>query len=104
MVLVPKIYSEELKASALELLDQRMTQKQVCHDLGMSRSALQAWVNESRLRERGFEPARGASAPDGEQARMLKRIRELEQENEVLRKATAYLSRANLGPGQSRPK
>ena len=78
MVLVPKIYSEELKASALELLDQGMTQKQVCQDLGMSKSALQAWVNESRLRERGFEPARGPSAGDGgEQTRMLKRIREL---------------------------
>lgn len=105
MVLVPKIYSEELKASALELLDQGMTQKQVCQDLGMSKSALQAWVNESRLRERGFEPAHGQSAGDGgEQTRMLKRIRELEQENEILRKATAYLSQANLAPGQSRPK
>lgn len=38
---MPKIYSEEFKASALELLEQGMTQKQVCQDLGMSESP---WV------------------------------------------------------------
>ncbi|MFC7403457.1 transposase [Citricoccus sp. GCM10030269] len=38
---MPKIYSDEFKASALELLEQGITQKQVCQDLGMSKSALQ---------------------------------------------------------------
>ncbi|WP_410628347.1 hypothetical protein [Amycolatopsis sp. cmx-8-4] len=33
-----------------------------------------------------------------------KRIKQLEQENEVLRRATAYLSQANLpGKGSTRP-
>lgn len=100
---MPKIYSEEFKASALELLEQGMTQKQVCQDLGMSKSALQAWVNEARLHQHGFEPA-DESAGKVEQARMLRRIRELEQEIEILRQATAYLSQANLKPGQARPK
>jgi transposase len=100
---MPKIYSEEFKASALELLEQGMTQKQVCQDLGMSKSALQAWVNEARLHQHGFEPAEGTEGKT-EQARMLRRIRELEQENEILRQATAYLSQANLKPGQARPK
>lgn len=72
MVLVSKIYSEEFKASALELLDQGMTQLQVCKDLGMLKFALQAWVNQTRLRERGFEPIAGEN-DDGEQARMLRR-------------------------------
>lgn len=80
-----------------------MTQKQVCADLGMSKSALQSWVNETRLQHHGFEPAEDA-AGKAEQAKMLKRIRELEQENEILRQATAYLSQANLKPGQVRPK
>ncbi|WP_240688813.1 hypothetical protein [Brevibacterium sp. S22] len=35
-----------------------MTQKQVCADLGISKSALQAWVRDSRLREHGLEPSR----------------------------------------------
>lgn len=48
---MPKIYTDEFKQSALELLDDGMTQKQVCADLGISKSALQAWVRDSRLAE-----------------------------------------------------
>lgn len=48
---MPKIYTDEFKQSALELLGEGMTQKQVCADLGISKSALQAWVRDSRLRE-----------------------------------------------------
>ncbi|MBP2317947.1 hypothetical protein JOF45_000966 [Nesterenkonia lacusekhoensis] len=35
---------------------------------------------------------------------MLRRIRELEQENKVLREAAAYLSQANLKLGGTSPK
>ncbi|WP_010525164.1 helix-turn-helix domain-containing protein [Nesterenkonia sp. F] len=37
---MPKIYSEEFRATALELLDSGMTQQQVCDDLGSSKSTL----------------------------------------------------------------
>ena len=80
-----------------------MTQKQVCADLGVSKSALQAWVKGSRLRERGIEPSNDPEE-SREQAKMLRRIHELEQENKVLREAAAYLSQANLKLGGSRPK
>lgn len=100
---MPKIYSEEFKASALELLDSGMTQKQVCEDLGISKSSLQLWVNKHRATVHGFVPAEN-SAELAEQTKMLKRIRELEQENEILRRAAAYLSQANLKIGQARPK
>lgn len=100
---MPKIYSEEFKASALELLASGMTQKEVCADLGVSKSALQGWVRSARLAERGFEPA-AEQGERSEQTAMLKRIRELETENEILRRAAAYLSQANLKIGQARPK
>lgn len=100
---MPKIYSEEFKASALELLASGMTQKEVCADLGVSKSALQGWVRTARLAERGFEPAT-ETGERSEQTAMLKRIRELETENEILRRAAAYLSQANLKIGQARPK
>jgi hypothetical protein len=35
---------------------------------------------------------------------MLRRVRAWEQENEILRQTTAYLSQANLKAGQARPK
>lgn len=74
---MPKIYSEEFKASALELLASGMTQKEVCADLGVSKSALQGWVRSARLAERGFEPA-AEQGERSEQTAMLKRIRELD--------------------------
>lgn len=68
---MPKTYTDEFKQSALELLDDGMTQKQVCADLGISKSALQAWVRDSRLRDHGLEPA----TPAIPTSRALKRRR-----------------------------
>lgn len=95
---MPVKFSEEFKRDAVALvLTQGMSQKQVCADMGISKSALQAWVRNVELAGRGIAPA-ASSDRDGqrEQAKMLKRIRELEMENEILRKAAAYLSQANL--------
>ncbi len=88
---MPKIYTDEFKQSALELLSEGMTRKQVCANLGISESALQAWVRDSPLPEHGLEPA---SDPDESRAQAAapKRIRELERENTILREAAAYLS------------
>lgn len=100
---MPKIYTDEFKQSALDLINDGMTQKQVCADLGISKSALQAWVRDSRLRDHGLEPA---TEPDESraQAAALKRIRELERDNKILREAAAYLSQANLKLGGNHPK
>lgn len=100
---MPKIYSEEFRATALELLDSGMTQQQVCEDLGLSKSTLQLWVKNRRMTQHGFEPSETVE-DRAEQTRMLQRIRELEQENKVLREAAAYLSQANLTIGRTRPK
>lgn len=100
---MPKIYTDEFKQSALELLGEGMTQKQVCADLGISKSTLQAWVRDSRLREHGLEPSRDPEESRA-QAAALKRIRELERENKILREAAAYLSQANLKLGGHHPK
>ena len=103
---MPVKFSEEFKRDAVALvLTQGMSQKQVCADMGISKSALQAWVRNVELAGRGIAPA-ASSDRDGqrEQAKMLKRIRELERENEILRKAAAYLSQANLRIGAASPK
>lgn len=100
---MPKIYTEEFKQTALDLIAGGMTQKQVCADLGVSKSALQAWVRGSRLHEHGIEPARDPEENRAQSA-ALRRIRELERENKVLREAAAYLSQANLKLGGSSPK
>lgn len=100
---MPKKYTDEFKKTAVELVESGLPQKQVCADLGISKSALQAWVRDAQLEERGIEPAVDAEERR-EQAAMLKRIKELETENLILRKATAYLSQANLKLGGQSPR
>ena len=56
-----------------------------------------------RLREHGLEPSRDVEESRA-QAAALKRIREHERENTILRAAAAYLSQANLKLGGHHPK
>ena len=62
---------------------------------------LTKWMRQADIDE-GAKP--GASATDSAELREARRrIKLLEQENEVLRRATAYLSQANLpGKGSTR--
>ena len=55
---MPVKFSEEFKRDAVALvLTQGMSQKQVCADMGISKSALQAWVRNVELAGRGIAPA-----------------------------------------------
>lgn len=103
---MPVKFWKEFKRDAVALVfTQGMSQKQVCADMGISKSALQAWVRNAELVGRGIVPAgSGEGEMQREQAKMLKRIRELEMENEILRRAAAYLSQANLKIGSVSPK
>ena len=70
---------------------------QVAKDFGISESCLRKWLRAADV-EDGARP--GTTRQESEELRELKRRnRLLEQENEVLRRAAAYLSQANL-PGK----
>ena len=70
---------------------------QIARDFGISEGALSNWLKRADI-EDGNRP--GLSDDDRKELREAnKRIRLLEQENEVLRRAAAYLSQANL-PGK----
>ncbi|TQM63794.1 transposase-like protein [Humibacillus xanthopallidus] len=72
---------------------------QVAKDFGISESCLRGWLKSADV-EDGIRP--GTTRQESEELRELKkRNRLLEQENEVLRRAAAYLSQANLKLGQS---
>ena len=89
-------YSEEFKADAVGMVHRGVPQRQVCADLGVSKSALSKWVHQADLVGRGLPVPKEGSAEDREMRRALRRIKELEMENEILRRAAAYLSQANL--------
>lgn len=70
---------------------------QVAKDFGISESCLRNWLHRADV-EDGVRP--GVTSSESAELRELKRRnRLLEQENEVLRRAAAYLSQANL-PGK----
>ena len=70
---------------------------EIAKDFGISESCLRNWLHAADV-EDGHRP--GTPAAESVELRELKRRnRLLEQENEVLRRAAAYLSQANL-PGK----
>jgi transposase len=73
----------------------------IAKDFGISESCLRNWLAAADV-EDGHRP--GVRASESAELRELKRRnRLLEQENEVLRRAAAYLSQANLpGKGSTR--
>ena len=74
-----------------------VTLEQIAADFGIHPMTLSKWLRVTDV-EDGVKPAR--SADESVELREAKRrIRLLEQENEVLRRAAAYLSQAQL-PGK----
>lgn len=99
MCTVPKPYPQEFRDDVVRVARQRedgVTLKQVAKDFGISESCLTNWMSQAD-RDAGIR-----SGPGREELAELReakrRIRTLEQENEVLRRAAAYLSQANIGP------
>ena len=93
---MPKnVYTDEFKRDAVALVESGIPQKQVCQDLGISRTALQSWLRDTRFHSHGMTPSIDPEERK-EMSQAFKRIRELEMENEVLRKAAAYLSQPHI--------
>ena len=70
----------------------------IAADFGVGKSSLQNWIREAT--QNGAAATVSADPSDAVEARELRRrVKLLEQENEVLRRAAAYLSQANL-PGK----
>jgi transposase-like protein len=76
-----------------------VTLAQIAKDFGVSEQSLSNWLKQADVEE-GRKP--GQTKDEAAEVRELRRRnRLLEQENEVLRRAAAYLSQANLKLGGS---
>jgi transposase-like protein len=100
MCIGPNPYPREFRDDVVNVVRNRepeQTVKQIAGDFGIAESCLRRWMHQADV-EDGNRP--GVSDADRSELRAAKkRIRLLEAENEVLRRATAYLSQANL-PGK----
>lgn len=101
---MPKPYPREFRDDVVRVARDRepgVHLRQIAADFGISESCLANWLKAADV-EDGLKPGTTA-AENAELREARKRIRLLEQENEVLRRAAAYLSQANLpGKGSTR--
>ena len=100
MCAVPKPYPREFRDDVVNVARGRVpgkTIKQIAADFGIAESCLRNWMRAADV-EDGVKPGTTA-AENAELREAKKRVRLLEQENEILRRAAAYLSQANL-PGK----
>ncbi len=101
---MPKPYPTEFRDDVVRVARNRepgVTIEQIAKDFGVHPMTLQSWLRRAAVDE-GAKPGHSRTeSADLREAR--KRIRLLEQENEILRRAAAYLSQANLpGKGSTR--
>lgn len=70
---------------------------QIAKDLGISESCLRNWMAQADADEKG-SATRLSTAEKKELAELRKRNRQLEMENEILKRAAAYFARENVLP------
>lgn len=85
-------YDDQFKADVVALVRWGgVTGKQVRRDMGVSRSTLFHWLQDDEAARRGLLGVSSRSER-ADLSKALKRIKDLEMENEVLGRAGAYLS------------
>ena len=95
---MPKPYPKEFRDDVVAVARKgEAPLKQIAQDFGISEGCLHNWLKKADIAD-GHRP--GLTDDERKELREAnKQIRLLRQENEVLRRAAAYLSQANL-PGK----
>ena len=97
---MPKPYPQEFRDDVVRVARSRpagVTLEQIADDFGIHAMTLSKWMRQASIDD-GDRP--GASRSESAELRAAnRRIRLLEQENEVLRRAAAYLGKANIPKG-----
>ena len=95
---MPKAHPKELRDDVVVVARRGEAPiAEIAKDFGISESCLRNWLTKADVAD-GNRPA-GTGAETTELRELKRRNRLLEQENEVLPRAAAYLSQANL-PGK----
>jgi transposase len=89
---MPKPYPAEFREDVVRVARKRGTSLvQIAKDFGISDATLSNWLKQADI-EDGVKP--GVTEAQAEEMRELKkRLRTVEQENEILRRAAAYFAK-----------
>ncbi len=97
---MPKPYPREFREDVIRVARNRdagVTLERIARDFGIHPMTLSNWISKDSI-DNGTKPG-VTSSESAENRELRRRVKLLEQENEVLRRAAAYLSQANL-PGK----
>lgn len=88
-----RTFSPEFRLEAAQLVvDQGYTIRAACEAMGLGKSTLENWVRQLRQERQGQTPKATALTPDQRKIQELeKKIRQIEMEKEILKKASALL-------------
>jgi transposase-like protein len=89
MVFMPAPYPQEFREGAIELVRKGRGFRDVAQELGIAESCLRGWVKRDQLDRR----ERDDGLTSAERQDLRKRVKRLEQEKEILRKAAAFFAR-----------
>jgi transposase len=93
---VPTPYPKEFRRDVVAVARQGdQSRAQVARNFGISESCLARWLRIDD-REDGADAAPATTADEAEVRELRRRNKQLEQENEILRRATAYFARDTL--------
>ena len=97
-VLVPAPHPPEFRRRAVELAREKSKPvAELAKDLRISESCLRNWMAQSDTDE-GSRTDRLSTAEKKELAELRRKNRQLEMENEILKRAAAYFARENILP------
>lgn len=91
-------FSPEFKLEAAQLVvDQGYTIREAAEAMNVSKTTLENWIRQLKSERSGKTPASKALTPEQKRIQELeKQLRKVEQEKEILKKATALLMSDSL--------
>lgn len=93
-----KNFDPQFRLDAAQLVvDQGYTIKQASESMGVSKTSMENWVRQLKQERQGKTPKGAAMTEEQRKIKELeKRIRQIEMEKEILKKATALLMSDSL--------
>ena len=93
-----RTFSPEFKLEAAQLVvEQGYTVRAACDAVGVGKSTMEYWVRQLRQERQGETPKTTALTPEQRRIQELeKQLRRVEEEKEILKKATALLMSDSL--------
>jgi transposase len=92
---MPRPYTQEFREGAISLVRAGRPVAAVAKELGIADSALRNWLKRDQLDRR--ERDDGLTSAEREELKQLRRrVKRLEEEKEILRKAAAFFAREEI--------